>query len=287
MSEGKRNERIVKLKLDIIFKRVFGNPQNEDIIKSFLSAMLEIPIEKVKVRNVEIPPENIEKKFCRLDVNLEVDGRVINIELQINNEGNFIERTLFYWSKLYIEPLDAGEDYDLLRETICINIVDFDLFKSPNYHSHFKIMEKQRRETLTDKFSIHFFELNKIRSFKGGKHDMEEWLHLINAETEGELMDIEIQTDSKEIKKTVDILRRLSADEKVQQEVRLREKILRDETSALNNARREGKEEGRKDEREKMMKGYVTLINEGKISLEDAATALNMSVEEFKEKSNI
>ena len=46
-------------------------------------------------------------------------------------------------------------------------------------------------------------------------------------------------------------------------------------------------EAGRKDERAKMMKGYLTLINENKISLEDAATALNMSVEEFKEESNI
>lgn len=46
-------------------------------------------------------------------------------------------------------------------------------------------------------------------------------------------------------------------------------------------------EAGRKDERAKMMKGYLTLINENKISFEDAATALNMSVEEFKKESNI
>ena len=38
-----RDAKIVKLKLDVIFKRVFGNAQNERIIARFVSDLLELP----------------------------------------------------------------------------------------------------------------------------------------------------------------------------------------------------------------------------------------------------
>ena len=72
---------------------------------------------------------------------------------------------------------------------------------------------------------------------------MEDWLNLINAETEGELMDIETNTQIKEVRDTIVILRELNADEKVKQEAYYREKRLHDEASALGNARREGRAE--------------------------------------------
>ena len=43
----KSEEKIVMLKLDIIFKRVFGNEKNTEIITGFISDMLDIPREKI------------------------------------------------------------------------------------------------------------------------------------------------------------------------------------------------------------------------------------------------
>lgn len=43
-----REERIVNLKLDIIFKRVFGNEKNTDIIAVFISDLLEMPRSSIK-----------------------------------------------------------------------------------------------------------------------------------------------------------------------------------------------------------------------------------------------
>ena len=94
-----KDTKIVKLKLDIIFKRVFGNEKNKDIIAAFLSDLLEIPRESIKAiyfSNVELAPEYIDQKFSRLDLKLDVDGRIINIEMQVNSEPFFKERTLFY-----------------------------------------------------------------------------------------------------------------------------------------------------------------------------------------------
>ena len=240
-------EKIVMLKLDIIFKRVFGNEKNTEIIAGFISDMLDIPrekITKVVIKNVELPPEEIDQKFSRLDLNLYVDGRKINIEMQVNKESAYKERTLFYWAKLYSDDLDSGEDYSALSQTICVNIINFNLFDCENYHSHFMLKEKERDEVMTDKLAIHFFELKKVGKYKRNKR-MEDWLTLINAETEGDLMALQQNTSIPEIQKTIVILREMSADEQIREEARRREKRLHDEATALGNARREGRAEGR------------------------------------------
>ncbi len=237
-----REEKIVKLKIDIIFKRVFGNEQNEEIIAAFISDMLDIPrnrIIHVEIKNVELPPEEIDQKFSRLDLNLIVDGRKVNIEMQVNRDMAYKERTLYYWSKLYSDDLKSGDDYSELSQTICVNIINFNLFDCEDYHSHFLLKEKERDEVMTDKLAIHFFELKKVVKFKKNKR-MEDWLTLINAETEGDLMALQQSTSIPEIQKTIVILRELSADEKIREEARRREKRLHDEATALNFAKREG-----------------------------------------------
>ncbi len=246
-----KDEKIVKLKLDVIFKRVFGNEKNEKIIAAFISDLLEIPrksIKKIYINNVELTPEYLEQKFSRLDLKMDVDGRIINIELQVNKESFFKERTLFYWSKLYSEELLAGDEYTELKQTICINIINFNLFECEDYHSNFKILESERKELLTDKFAIHFFELKKVGKYRKNKR-MEDWLNLINAETEGDLMAIQQSTTIPEVQDTIVMLRHLSADQQVRQEAYYREKLLHDEASALGSARREGEEKGKSEER--------------------------------------
>ena len=105
------------------------------------------------------------------------------------------------------------------------------------------LKEKERDEVMTDKLAIHFFELKKVGKYKRNKR-MEDWLTLINAETEGDLMALQQNTSIPEIQKTIVILREMSADEKIREEARRREKRLHDEATALNHARKEGIEEG-------------------------------------------
>ncbi len=258
------------LKLDIIFKRIFGNENNEDVISAFLSDLLEIPRDSIKavyINNVELTPEYFEQKFSRLDLKLNVDDRIVNIEMQVNREIDFNERTLYYWAKMYGDELKTGEEYGQLKQTICINIINFNQFDCKDYHSHFKVMENTRHEVLTNKFAIHFFELKKIKYARKNKR-MEDWLNLINAETEGDLMDIQNSTEIPEVKKAIVMLRELNADEKIRQEAFYREKRIHDEATALNGARREGIEIGRAEGKaegiaEGMAKGKAEGIAEG------------------------
>ena len=286
-----RDEKIVMLKLDIIFKRIFGNENNEDVIAAFLSDLLEIPRDSIKavyINNVELTPEYLEQKFSRLDLRLNIDDRIVNIEMQVNNDYDFKERTLYYWSKMFSDELKTGEEYGELKQTICINIINFNQFDCKDYHSHFKILEADRHEVLSNKFAIHFFELRKIKYAKKNKR-MEDWLNLINAETEGDLMDIQNSTNIPEVKKTIVMLRELSADEKIRQEAFYREKRLHDEATALNGAKREGIKIGRAEGiAEGMAKGVAKGRTEGiaegvaKGRTEGMAEGINKMIEKMR-----
>lgn len=264
-----RNNRIIKLKLDVIFKAMFGREGSEDILADFLSRLLEIPrksIQRIIMDNVELIPDNYADKFCRVDLKMQVDERLINIELQINNEEHFRERTLYYWSRIYGSELKSGDDYSKLKETICINIVNFNLFDCEEFHSHFKIIEKNRHEVLTDKFGIHFFELKKIGKSPNKDNPMELWLQLINAETEEELDMLE-NTNVQEINKAILVLRKLNADENMRRIAELREKALHDEANAINSAEERGRIEG---------------IEEGKLQIIEAMKKSGMTEEEIQ-----
>ena len=256
---------IVKPKLDIIFKRIFGDVKNKEIVMRFLSDMLEIPLKRIKdihFDNGELTSKYLEEKFSRLDLKIELqdvddsNDKIINVEMQVNSEPAFRERTLYYWSKMYSEELKSGEEYDLLKQTICINIINFNLFDSLEYQSHFQILEKARHELLTDKFQIYFFELRKLKKSSTGKA-VEDWLNFINAEKKEDLMALELSTKIPEVKDVIEQIRELSADEKLRRLAFYREKRLHDEANAINGSRREGIRIGRAEGRAEKEKEFV------------------------------
>ncbi|MGN0607318.1 MAG: Rpn family recombination-promoting nuclease/putative transposase [Oscillospiraceae bacterium] len=244
------DKNIVKLKLDVIFKKMFANKKNENTLKKFLESVLELPdnsITNIVMDNVELLPEDIDDKFSRLDILMNVGDKQINIEMQICNEKEYESRTLFYWSKLYSGSLKSGGKYSDLPQTICINIINFNMFDdTEDFHSHFQIMEKNRHTVLTDKMAIHFFELKKINKKPDKDNKMQLWMQLINAETEGELEMLE-QTNVKEIQEAVLILREMSADEKMKELARRRELALHDRITDIEVSREEGRIEGLKE----------------------------------------
>ena len=71
--------------------------------------------------------------------------------------------TLYYWAKNYSDQLKSGTYYSDLAPTICINLLDFEIFPQlPGYHSCFQITEMDAPEfVLSEHLQIHFIELPK------------------------------------------------------------------------------------------------------------------------------
>jgi len=247
---------IVKPKIDVAFKKMFTDKDNRELLKSFISDILDINKASVKemvILNSEITPDEIDGKFTRFDIFMTVDDIVVNIEIQISNEGDFRDRSVYYWAQNYSGQLKKGEPYSRIKPTISINIIDFSLFSTQDYHSVFTLYDKEHEELLTNKCEMHFFELSKIDNTPDTKDRKKLWMQLINAESEDDL-EMLAQTQIPEIIDGVNVVRRFSADDKMRYIAMTREKALRDEISAMHNAResgrKEGREEGRKEGRE-------------------------------------
>ncbi len=157
----------------------------------------------------------------------------------LENPHTFLMKTGSYTSEL-----KSGEEYDDLKQTIAINIINFNMFGGEDYHTEVVTAIKDTGEIFSDKFSIHFFELKKISRKPDPKNRKELWLQYINADKEEELAMIE-NTNVPIMQKAVRVIYDMSEDTRMREMARMREKALHDEATYLKEAREEGKAEGR------------------------------------------
>jgi len=228
-------------KTDILFKLLFTKYPH--LLKRLVAHLLGIPlgsIAKFEIKNPEMPPDSIGKKFCRLDIHMAVDGQQVNLEVQVENEGDYPERALFHWARIYSNALPVGENYNELPRTIIISILGFMLFGTcTEFHSEYQVLEMKRNEPLTDKMALHFFELPKIPEEISKDDLMLLWLSLFRADTEEELKRIEAMGVT-ELSDAVTAFHNVTASSEFQEMERLRIKASHDEAQALFNAERKG-----------------------------------------------
>ncbi len=262
---------VVSAKLDIIFKKIFT--ENEDMLYSFVASMLDIPqssITEIKITNPEMPPVTVSGKFGRLDLNMRVDDRLVNVEIQVKNDADYRDKALFYWAMLYSSELKRGEDYSNLKQTITINIINFNMFCGKDYHTEVAAIIKGTDEVFSDKFSMHFFELKKVGKKLNPTNSRKLWLQFINAESEEELTMIE-NTNVPIMQKAVRVIYDMSEDTRVREAARMRNKALHDEVSALNNAEKKG-----------IRKGLKQGLKQGKAEIIASLKAYGMTDEQIK-----
>ena len=154
-------------KVDFIFKKLL---EDEELLIDFINRVLSKSGHKIVSAKIISPlnlKENIEDKDSILDVKaLADDGSYINIEIQRKDEKNMVKRSLFHWSKMYVQQLKKGKNYNLLEKTICINVLDFNLLVDQHYHNYYELMNPLTRNSLNAPMEIHFLELKKYERFR-------------------------------------------------------------------------------------------------------------------------
>ncbi|XZH53092.1 Rpn family recombination-promoting nuclease/putative transposase (plasmid) [Clostridium perfringens] len=240
--------------IDFVFKKIFGTEKNKPILINFLNAVIKptTPIKDVEIKNNDIDKDFIEDKFSRLDVKATTSNKEhINIEIQVKNEYNMIQRTLYYWSKMYSEQIQNRDNYSKLERTVCINILNFKYLKNDKYHNAYRLKEITSNEELTDLQEIHFIELPKFNEIGNKEYvenvekmdALEKWLEFLVEPESNTVRQLELSNE--EIKLAKSELYRLSMDSKEREQYNMREKAIYDRISALENAEAKGKREGR------------------------------------------
>ena len=232
-------------KMDFVFKNIFGSEKNSKILISFLNATLKPKdlITSVEIKNTDLNKGYIEDKFSRLDVKATTSNEeIINIEIQLKNEYNMIKRSLYYWSKLYSEQLNEGEDYSILKRTICINILNFKYLKTRKFHSGYRLKEIYSNEELTDVAEIHFIEIPKLEDGSDEKDMLVPWIEFLKDPESEKVRNLEMSIE--EIRQAKDELIKMSNDDTQRELYEMRAKTLKDKISALNEAERKGMQKG-------------------------------------------
>ncbi|MEI8095979.1 MAG: Rpn family recombination-promoting nuclease/putative transposase [Spirochaetales bacterium] len=117
---------------DRVFRHVFGEPGGLPILKSLINAYLELArlptATTLELLNPDLGPESIGEKRTVLDVLVQDEsGRKVNVEIQTSRKPAFLERSLFYWARLYGRQLPKGEDYQSLRPVVVINFLEYEI----------------------------------------------------------------------------------------------------------------------------------------------------------------
>ena len=234
-------------KIDFVFKKIFGSEEHPEILISFLNAVLK---PKKPIVSVEIKNSDLEKEY--------------------------------YWSKLYEEQLSEGDRYDKLSRTVCINILDFKYLKNDRFHNGYRLKEIETNEELTDLQEIHFIEIPKLKRFESTEEIvdlLEGWVEFLR-DPESEVIR-KLEMSNKEIREAKDELYRLSRNSKERELYYLREKSLRDEISALANAKEKGLKEGLKqglfEGKLESARSFLDILDDDTI-----ATKLNIDVDIIK-----
>ena len=275
--------------IDFVFKKIFGTEKNKPILINFLNAVIKptTPIKDVEIKNNDIDKDFIEDKFSRLDVKATTSNKEhINIEIQVKNEYNMIQRTLYYWSKMYSEQIQNRDNYSKLERTVCINILNFKYLKNDKYHNVYRLKEITSNEELTDLQEIHFIELPKFNEIGNKEYveniekmdALEKWLEFLVEPESNTVRQLELSNE--EIKLAKSELYRLSMDSKEREQYNMREKAIYDRISALENAEAKGKLEGTLEVAKKLLLADVD------INIIISSTGLNEE-EILKIKNNI
>ena len=240
------SKKVRELTEDYIFKRVFGKKGNEDILKDLLESILEIQIEEIEVIiGAEIEKENIEDKLGIIDLKATINKETtVDIEIQVRDYHNMIERSTFYIAGLYHTGLKR-EAYEENNKVIGINILMFNVFKWKKIHSKGVLKESELNEVMTDKLELHFLELPKlIENKEEGNKRLRQWLEFIYNKRKGEI-EMAVKENEKIAKAQVEY-KYLTGDEKVQRLAFLRDKWESDHKSELNWEKREAEKRGEK-----------------------------------------
>ena len=263
----------VKPTNDYIFKLIFGDEDDKDILISFLNALFKeydfLPhIEDIEIKNSETNKKYDIEKQGRLDIKARIkDNTYIDIEMQTKDYSDIMDRSVYYCSKLISEHTVKGASYKYPRVIAIWIIKDHLVQDNPHYHRSNPIevcqcftmpgvIDKEYVKT-TNKVTIIYIYLSKFKEGLYNK-DIDNWLKFIDNQDNYDRYDDSLKKASgklsylKEDKETINVL-----DSQEDKE--------RDNAAKIANAIDEGLKKGIKQgEKQGLKKGLKQGIKQGK-----------------------
>ena len=247
--------RFINPKTDYAFKKIFGSEQSQDILISFLNAVLyegNSVIRELEILNPHLGPRIRGFKDTYLDIKATIaDGHgqteTVIIEMQVLNVEGFQKRILYNAAKTYSNQLAIGDGYTDLQPVIALTIVDFEMF--PELDQLISRFVLKERTYLTDYSSIYdielvFIELPKFQKELADLETlMDKWLYFLKAARKLESVPPSMGAVP-EIQKAFAIANQANLNAQELDELEHQEIFIQDQRNSIKKALSQGIEQG-------------------------------------------
>jgi predicted transposase/invertase (TIGR01784 family) len=237
---------LLKIMVDYVFKLIFGDQRNTDILAGFLKAALSLP--EAEYDSLTIVDPHLKSEFGGdkagiLDVKVHTKtGIVIDVEIQVSAYGGLRKRFAEYAAKMVTEQIKRGEEWRQANRVVCIFILnDILIPEEKEYYNSYSILNRKTGSEFTDLIEINTLELPKLPVQNDGS-ELYKWSQLFLSETEEEFEMVAEKDPA--IKKAVATLMVLSEDERERMLAESREKFLYDQYHREKEAYEKGLAQG-------------------------------------------
>ena len=220
-----------RLTNDYLFHAVLQ--KNNKVLKALLCSLLRFRQEDIRSVLITNPiefGESVKSKNFLLDIRILMnDNTLVNLEMQVANEGNWPERSLSYLCRSF-DNLNAGMNYMELKPAIHISILDFTLFPDmPEFYSSYYLMNRENHTVYSDKLQLSVLNLPQIHlaTETDKAYHLDDWAALFHATTWEDIKMIASENDM--IQEAAETMYRLSQNEKVRLQCEARERYYRDQ----------------------------------------------------------
>ena len=219
----------VPLTNDYLFRALLQ--RNNRVLKALICSLLRLKISEVHSVQITNPIElgkAINDKEFILDIRIELNqNTVIDLEMQVLDEGNWPERSLIYLCRAF-DNLNRGEDYTAVRPAVHIGILDFTLFEeAPEFYATYWMTNEKTHQIYSDKLRLSVLDLNHINlATEDDMHyKIDHWARLFKSTTWEELK--MLAKSDKYIQEAADSIYELTQEEKIRQQCEAREDYRR------------------------------------------------------------
>lgn len=219
----------IPLTNDYLFRALLQ--RNNSVLKALICSLLHLKnsdVSSVMITNpIELGKAITDKEFI-LDIRIELNrNMVIDLEMQVLDEGNWPERSLCYLCRTF-DNLNRGEDYSAVKPAVHIGILDFVLFEeAPEFYATYWMMNEKTHRIYSDKLRLSVLDLNHINlaTEEDRHYKIDHWASLFRSTTWEELK--MLAKSDKYIQEAADSIYELTQDEKIRQQCEAREDYRR------------------------------------------------------------
>lgn len=214
---------------DYLFRALLQ--RNNNVLKGLICSLLHLAPEEVDSVEITNPIElgtSVTDKTFILDIKLNLnDSTVINLELQVINQHNWIDRSLSYLCRSF-DSLQAGEKYSAAKSVIQIGLLNFCLFpEQPEFYATYQLLNVKKHTLYSDKLRLSVVDLTCIdlATVEDKSHQLDCWARFFKSTTWEELN--MLAHDNEIFKEAAATVRQLTKEERIRMECEAREDFYR------------------------------------------------------------